>query len=535
MLSENSNLSATGYESEAKRDEATSEEPRPGSSEAKQAAGPTENPTTSRSKRTTSFQALLNIIQTNKTGRDVNPTERVADVRGSDLSGDTTSTSDLISSSLDSERCASNLAAKSRVAPNESVGESRKPFVSGVDWKDCNSNYRPLNNCPVPVGVKKEQQQVLAHADLHQQKRLMDNSERAPPAKPVDRCVSDSDISSTSVEPSTFQFPNQAPVTASKRSGSQYGRPAEGPYPDTHVSSTSACDPSAPSLENSARERSRKIGEFARWYLSSRNLRAQTSHLLEAAYQRFAAKRFARSRLALEAYVLEHLAASGHQFGFGNRFGGPGASWVFYRPQQYASTPENAINLPHAEFLPEIVHLCRSHLQRAPQKKQDLKVLAQAVMDSVGPKMLQLEKEELPCVCRCLVLIGCLKNLEFFVFIRSQPEICLRGVPPTIHPGPMPRHTPTFPPPPTRKADPRSATNEALLLIADIIRNRGPITKTELRDIWSAEARKDLRKVLGTGVSFALSFRKFESCFPASANGILCVNDKCLERFLKST
>ena len=410
-------------------------------------------------------------------------------------------------------------------------------------------------------------------------------------------------------------------------------------------------------------ERRQKIFDFASHFLAARNCAVRASIMLEAAYEQLASERFAHSRLALEAYVLEQLATSGGQFAFGNPCAFPGASWVFYRPCDVSSSVKSSstVNLACSVFLPEIIDFCKRHLLRAPENKEDLGVLTDLAANRFAPKITRLlEPVERASVFRSLILIGCVRNLEHFVFSRREPILylrrenlssCIASVLPVRSRfdrddeseqvvsstcGPLSPTTPTsqatpnqdqkrhvdanrtFPqtlsrisaqtpspassppfqcqathlhsrltqqqylssgrehitagastaghppspstfqnvpprsifsaaqshcsqrrasliadssgipfspaPPPQAQGTPCSKNAEVLQLVANIIRARGPITKTELRDIWSAEARKDLRKVLGAGVSFALSFRKFESCFPAACDGTLTVN-----------
>jgi len=363
----------------------------------------------------------------------------------------------------------------------------------------------------------------------------------------ADSCESDNGISSTSGEPASS-------------SGGRKPAGCRAEVSENGVSSTSSLAP-APSTaqKGSYRERQRKIRHFLSSYLTQEDFCAETQKLLEMSKEHFSGERFARSTLALRGYVLEHLAESGPRFVFSNRFGGPGATWVFYRPNRTNRIADNnnSISLPYTELLPEIITSCKAHLISAPKNRENLSNLTSLVVSKHGERMLLLDDDEKLIVSQYLVLIGCLKSLEFFVFAKTEPIIFIRRetvfadhplhqTEPHAHPSslshyandksPASRSRAAVPPspaspPPSRAAKTRPKVSDALHLVTRIIRTRGPITKTELRDTWSAEASKDLHKVLGSGVSFTLAFRKFQDCFPVAADGTLTVNEAALEQY----
>ena len=291
--------------------------------------------------------------------------------------------------------------------------------------------------------------------------------------------------------------------------------------------------------------------------LSDLNFFAPTQKVLDAVRARLCDERLVRSRVALEGRALEHLALSGDQFAFGSYYGGPGASWVLYRPQMAGRAKVCAPSLPHIELLSEVVEWCETQLANRPEYRENLSSLSALAAGQFRPKMSITSDVEVAAICRWLILIGCVRHPERFAFPNEQRAIHLRKsvtcklkpkvasstrvageaglAPPEKRPNPPDTKTPRMQPTSSPSASPTSQSKavRVLDLIADVIRSRGPLTKTKLRDIWSAEASKDLVKVLGTGVSFAFAFRKFEKCFPTSADGSLTVNESMLNRFKK--
>ena len=278
------------------------------------------------------------------------------------------------------------------------------------------------------------------------------------------------------------------------------------------------------------RQRRIKMQECATAYLVEHSCSVATALLVVDLYEKFSGEEFAKNKLAFEACILDFLTAPGSQFALGNQTGGPGASWVFYKPEGRGMKFNKAISLPHAELLPEIVNLCNSHLSQ-PKRGEEIDVLTDLVSDKLRSGLSHIQSNELKFLFRCLILVGCLRDkMKRFYFSKTAPVLYLRPVDttPLTSPGPQPSssrargHSET-------KVQPGKV--KAVDAIADLIRRRGPLTKTDLRDIWSAEASKEAVKVIGTGVSFTLAFREFEKCFPTSADGTLTVNESMLEQF----
>jgi len=326
------------------------------------------------------------------------------------------------------------------------------------------------------------------------------------------------------------------------------------------------CSGSDPCFNAAAPERTVRVNEREKIHDCLTSLLLENKHccataqLVNETHEMLFGEKHARPKLLVEAQVLELLATFGSQFTFGNQYGGPGASWVFYKPEERGVKFNKAISLPSAELLPEIVNLCKSHLLSLPTQEEIMDVLTELVLNkfylrlSIHP----IQSKESKFLSRCLILVGCLRDkMKRFYFnentlslflhrkakglcqsvdlvsahesIRVSPERIKKTSKASIS---EPSNWQTSAR--ARSQDKSKAQRKvaaALDLVAGFIRTRGPLTKTLLRDIWSAEASKDLVTVLGTGVSFTLAFRKFEKCFPTSADGSLTVNESMLNRF----
>jgi len=328
------------------------------------------------------------------------------------------------------------------------------------------------------------------------------------------------------------------------------------------------CSGSDPCSNAAVPERTIRVNEREKIYDCVTSLLLKNKHccatarLVNETHEKLCGERFARPKLLFEAYLVELLATSGSQFTFGNQYGGPGASWVFCKPEERGVKFNKAISLPHAELLPEIVNLCKSHLLSLPTQEAKMDVLTESALENFSSRLSKhaIKCKELKFLFRCLILVGCLqdKMKRFYfnentllllpkdvtVFSQSVDLVSTHG---SIHVPPDPARNASkmsASEPPCLETSARARSQDkskaqrkvaaALDLVAGFIRTRGPLTKTLLRDIWSTEASKDLVKVLGTGVSFTLAFRKFEKCFPTSADGSLTVNESMLNQ-LKQT
>ena len=278
----------------------------------------------------------------------------------------------------------------------------------------------------------------------------------------------------------------------------------------------------------------------------------KTLAFLRAGYRHFRHEKFAQSRLAFEGYVLDQLVAAGGRFEFGNRHGKLGATWLFYRPSRLA---EKATRFPHIELLQETVDWCISRLTSSPKNNEDLDALSRLAAEKFRPGVSIADPAELTAIFRCLILIGCFRNSKYFVFAKTEPRISLRkpaacpekrpvllspeasscGVKPLADYFRSPLlSTPRKSSTDTRISQPgnRPDLAEALNLLSCWIRNRGPLKRNDLRDVWSEEA-KGLKKIFGEGISFILKFRKYEKFFPKRDDGTLTVKEEDLKRFIE--
>ena len=315
-------------------------------------------------------------------------------------------------------------------------------------------------------------------------------------------------------------------------------------------------------------ERYEMIKSFAIDFFTKNGYSFETQIFIDQAYQRFKNERFARSMLACEAFVRDFIATSSENlFSFGNRIGGVGVTWTFYRPVRTEVNYRAQTSVPCLELLPDVLNVVYAFVKSKPQKKVDLQAVCERVADCFSRSFEILETDEVLPVCRNLVLIACIRNLQYFFFGKVQPIVYVREkvaeasssrdpcnqfrVPVTVQPnsdnegGDLVNSTATFytpsvahspassKPKHSRVSSAAKCTFSALKQMADILRQYGPIKKSVLRDLWSNKSDNKHRKVFGTGVSFSLSLRKFETYFPITNSGKVYVNEVAFEKFLK--
>jgi len=310
---------------------------------------------------------------------------------------------------------------------------------------------------------------------------------------------------------------------------------------------------STSNMINANGERMQKLRCFLSKYFSERNNCAQTKHLLEAARKHFAGEDFAQSKVAFEACVLHHLLTAGGRFAFGAQFGAPGCSWIFHRFVTEDDS-DDSVTFPHVELLSEVRDACKSYLQTAPRNTAGIGVLVKLIAKSFGARMSSVKGQELNSVCRYLILIGCL-NDENIRFASSEAAVSLcnkldrsltpvsvqnlRHSVPDVSSKQVSKQGLSCKERPVRaqrvpaKKSHSRLVAEGLLLIAKLVRERSPLTKADLSQLWSAEAGKDLHSVLGTCVSFTITLKKCERWLRSKADGTLFVDDVALERILK--
>ncbi|XP_076811902.1 uncharacterized protein LOC143458892 isoform X1 [Clavelina lepadiformis] len=363
-------------------------------------------------------------------------------------------------------------------------------------------------------------------------------------------------------------------------------------------------------------ERTEKLKSFATKFLFRSNFSVQTDQFIKAAKEQFKNERFTASELAFEAYVRDFVALSNNDFYFADKMGGLGVTYTGLR-HFGAATYRSRVTLPFADLLDEVRDTTHSYLSGKPDNKEKLDSICDFIAVRFSDKFTRLHPAEVKPICRNLILISAIRNVEKFMFGRHDSGLSLRQdrtkrsptTPPKITSttSTVPSHAPAssncnkeawkrqpicqqpclsstmnerkenssphvvspYPKPSISDIVPDNNTSSdlprivkmrnadtntksvganvkissnnpttsnkvaALKLLADIIRRNGSCSKSRLRDLWTNEADKSVRKVFGSGVSFALSLRKFETIFPIADDGKVFINENALKQFLK--
>ena len=307
-------------------------------------------------------------------------------------------------------------------------------------------------------------------------------------------------------------------------------------------------------------ERFKKIQEFATEFLMMNGRSCETQKLVNAAYNHFKNERFAKSMLGLEAYVRDFIATSDNDtFTFANSYGDTGASRVYYRPSGRDLNCGVQASVPCSELLHEICNTVYDFLISKSTKQADLTSICKRVVECFPQNMVTLDPKEVFPVCRNLVLIACIRNLKWFFFAKVEDIVHIRQektvrempledlhIPVTSHSEETTTSTTssdyyvasvsstTATVSRNRKQNSTAkATVAALQQMAAILRVNGPCRKDILRNMWSQQTAPHLQKVFGTGVSFSLSLRKFDMCFPTNNEGKVYVDEDAFENFLR--
>lgn len=301
-------------------------------------------------------------------------------------------------------------------------------------------------------------------------------------------------------------------------------------------------------------ERTRCIERFAIGYFSSRGNSSETQAFVNSAYHRLKNERFARSMLAFEAYIRDFVATSkDNLFSFANANGDVGTSYTFYRPVRTGLYCRVDTEVPFVELLPKVFDIILKLLNSKPDKKVSLYDACDLVADSFSSQFSKLAPDEIQHVSRNLTLLACIRNLKWFFFAKSEPYIYVRaeskprtpktpiyfetsskGVPNDVEKELSRSKSESAVESKQRSSRISAASNtlSALEKMAELLRIHGPCKKTALRELWIASSDANHRKIFGTGVSFSLSLRNFEICFP-TVDGLVRLDEKAFADFLK--
>nr|XP_039262927.1 uncharacterized protein LOC120338970 [Styela clava] len=282
----------------------------------------------------------------------------------------------------------------------------------------------------------------------------------------------------------------------------------------------------------SSASREGQLLEFFKNYLEINAGSCSTDLLISSAHRRFHDERFARSRLAFEAYVYD-LAFQNHDLFI---FSGSTCEFGVTKISRSGGTPSSSpqvaepANLFFLKFIPEVCKECCSFLCIKPNKRSLLIEVCEAVNSRLHDHLGIFSDKEITAVVHCLVLVALIRNLRLFCFSVNEPVVYLRD-----H---KESHTkPTSPQYKYRREVENILQNptltDAILLMADIVRTCRPTSQTLLRNMWQTRAPPTLRKVFGTGISFTLSLRKYGFVFPSSDEGKISVDEDVMSHIVR--
>ena len=306
-------------------------------------------------------------------------------------------------------------------------------------------------------------------------------------------------------------------------------------------------------------DRIKMIEMYACSFFPSCGYSCETQVFIDAVYKQFQSERFAKSVLGCEAYVRDFIATVGNNIlSFGNRYGDVGASWTFYKPDHFGVNIREKVSLPFEEILPDVLNVVYAFVNSQQHKSAKIKSVCDKVAAYFAQRLALLDPNEVIPVCRNLILISCIRNLRWFFFAKLEQTIHIRpgkpdestlscsiGEATSSHSEKsfkMPSSSTAYYTPPnlpnSTKTNQLSKSNQsktvqAVQQMADILRKHGPCKKAILRNLWAQSSDPKLQKVFGTGVSFALSLRKFEACFPCNSQGLIEINEVVFRQFLR--
>ena len=260
--------------------------------------------------------------------------------------------------------------------------------------------------------------------------------------------------------------------------------------------------------------------------------RCEVDPLLSSIYYSLRKERFAKSPLAFEAYFYDYLGFSKYcnSFMLTDIEGKLSVTRTF-------PTHEHAMKLPSLQgfeqILPYIAKECHRMLLTKPGFRDATDNIAEHVAESMKAEFAVAETVPL---CRVLVLVACIRNLKNFIFDRYNDSIKAReNVPQPVQP-PLPpkkQSQDTCTPISKANANDEYLKRRAVQMISQILSESGSMTKSQLKAQWFEKAPKDLIKYMGSGVSFTLSLRNFESCFPVTQNGVISMKEMEVRKYLQ--
>lgn len=267
------------------------------------------------------------------------------------------------------------------------------------------------------------------------------------------------------------------------------------------------------------------------YFKKQNTYRSEVDPLLSAIYHSLRKERFAKSPLAFEAYFYDYLGFSKYCSSFmltdieGKLF-------------VTQTTQDQTLKLPSLQgfeqILPYIAKECYRMLLTKPGFRDATDNIAEHVADSMKSEFAVAETVPL---CRVLVLVACIRNLKNFIFDRYNDSIKAReDVPQPDNPSiPQRKPTPTALQKPFSKVtkNDEELKRRVVQLLSKILGESGTMSKSQLKAQWFEKAPKDLIKYMGSGVSFTLSLRNFESCFPVTQNGVISMKELEVRKYLQ--
>lgn len=285
----------------------------------------------------------------------------------------------------------------------------------------------------------------------------------------------------------------------------------------------------APKRNDTAmKDRVQSIHAFIRECLNINAGSYATELLIADAYRRFRNERFARSRLAFEAYVFDYLATNSRSVSLAGTNCDVGVSKVTAKCARNEKA-EHALSTLWS-ILPDISPSCVEFLSSRANTRATIDNVTQHVTDRFSKALILFSETERPYAARCVILVCMIRNLKLFCFAVNEPVVYLRGhkedAPPLKQPNPDI----------AEKISPFMQSGnviEAMLLMESIIKKAKPATHKNVRELWQAEAPKSLVNVFGNGISFTLAMRKYSFLFPPAVGGEVSVNTDALELMRK--